>query len=64
MAIQFECQGHFPEVDDSKILVNAAKSGKPSSGSKSSPRNCTLCGKDNHFVENCFKKYGVPPHMK
>ncbi|XP_045800552.1 uncharacterized protein LOC123894567 [Trifolium pratense] len=63
MVIQHERQGNFSEPDESKILVNAAKSNKAASGSKP-PRNCTYCGKDNHFVENCFKKNGVPPHMK
>ncbi|CAJ2652940.1 unnamed protein product [Trifolium pratense] len=63
MVIQHERQGNFTEPDESKILVNAARSNKPTSGSKP-PRNCTFCGKDNHFVENCFKKNGVPPHMK
>ncbi|GAU36120.1 hypothetical protein TSUD_374830 [Trifolium subterraneum] len=62
MVIQHERQGNFPLVDESKISVNAARYGKPS-GSKPS-RGCTYCGKDNHVVENCFKKYGVPPHMK
>ncbi|GAU39942.1 hypothetical protein TSUD_149520 [Trifolium subterraneum] len=62
MVIQHERQGNFPLVDESKISVNAAKYSKPS-GSKSS-RGCSYCGKDNHVVENCFKKYGVPPHVK
>ncbi|GAU44958.1 hypothetical protein TSUD_28930 [Trifolium subterraneum] len=62
MVIQHERQGHFPLVDESKISVNATKYSKPS-GSKTS-RGCSYCGKDNHVVENCFKKYGVPPHMK
>ncbi|MCI47519.1 hypothetical protein A2U01_0068761, partial [Trifolium medium] len=31
-----------------------------SSGSK---RYCTYCHKSNHFVDNCFKKHGVPLHM-
>jgi hypothetical protein len=25
---------------------------------------CTFCGKDNHIVENCFKKHGLPPHLR
>jgi hypothetical protein len=25
---------------------------------------CTFCGKDNHTVENCFKKHGLPPHLR
>ncbi|CAJ2661961.1 unnamed protein product [Trifolium pratense] len=64
LVIQHERQGNFAEVDDSKILVNAAKSAKSSSSSKASSRNCSYCGKNNHVVENCFKKNGVPPHMK
>ncbi|GAU30899.1 hypothetical protein TSUD_381130 [Trifolium subterraneum] len=59
MVIQHERQGNFPLIDESKISINAAKFGKPSS-SKSSSRGCSYCGKDNHVVENCFKKYGVP----
>ncbi|GAU41434.1 hypothetical protein TSUD_98300 [Trifolium subterraneum] len=63
MVIQHERQGNFPLIDESKISINASKFGKPSS-SKSSSRGCSYCGKDNHVVENCFKKYGLPPHMK
>ncbi|MCI63052.1 hypothetical protein A2U01_0084309, partial [Trifolium medium] len=58
MVIQHERQGNFTESDDSKILVNAAKPSKFASGSKAT-RNCSYCGKDNHVVENCFKKNGV-----
>ncbi|PNX57064.1 hypothetical protein L195_g050209, partial [Trifolium pratense] len=36
LVIQHERQGNFSEVDDSKILVNAAKSAKSSSSSKAS----------------------------
>ncbi|MCH87569.1 hypothetical protein A2U01_0008442, partial [Trifolium medium] len=69
MVIQYERHGKFAEFDDTKLLINAAKTSKSSSGSHSSSsnsivRHCTFCGKDNHFVENCFKKNGVPPHMK
>ncbi|PNX84220.1 hypothetical protein L195_g040276, partial [Trifolium pratense] len=64
LVIQHERQGNFSDVDDSKILVNAAKSGKFSSGSEASSRNCSYDGKGNHVVENCFKKNGVPTHMK
>ncbi|PNY12985.1 retrovirus-related Pol polyprotein from transposon TNT 1-94 [Trifolium pratense] len=64
LVIHHERQSNFSEIDDSKILVNAAKNGKFASSSKPSTRNCSYCGKDNHVVENCFKKNGVPPHMK
>jgi hypothetical protein len=25
---------------------------------------CTYCGKDNHTVDNCYKKHGLPPHLR
>ncbi|MCI79191.1 retrovirus-related pol polyprotein from transposon TNT 1-94, partial [Trifolium medium] len=25
---------------------------------------CTHCGQTNHIVDNCWKKYGYPPHMQ
>ncbi|GAU50785.1 hypothetical protein TSUD_192210 [Trifolium subterraneum] len=39
---------------------NGNNRSETSSGTK---RFCTYCHKTNHFVENCFKKNGVPPHM-
>ncbi|GAU45069.1 hypothetical protein TSUD_243350 [Trifolium subterraneum] len=58
LVLQHERQGNFYPTDESKALLNAAKSkGFP-------PRICTYCGKDNHIVENCFKKYGLPPHLR
>ncbi|GAU36130.1 hypothetical protein TSUD_292900 [Trifolium subterraneum] len=63
MVLQHERQGNFYSSDESKALLNAAKS-KGFSSSKVPVRICTFCGKDNHIVENCFKKYGIPPHMK
>ncbi|PNX86491.1 retrovirus-related Pol polyprotein from transposon TNT 1-94, partial [Trifolium pratense] len=73
LVLQHERQCISPESDDSTILVNDARSTPSSSGYKQStqsssgskpPRKCTYCGMNNHFVENCFKKNGVPPHMK
>jgi hypothetical protein len=65
MVLQHERQGNFSSLDDSKALVNAARSGKSHSSAGSKPsRLCSFCGKDNHTVENCFKKHGVPPHLK
>ncbi|GAU31769.1 hypothetical protein TSUD_22150 [Trifolium subterraneum] len=62
LVLQHERQGKFSPSDDSNVLLNAAKS-KGSFPSKTT-RVCTLCGKDNHIVENCFKKYGTPPHFR
>ncbi|MCI36372.1 hypothetical protein A2U01_0057595, partial [Trifolium medium] len=25
---------------------------------------CTHCGQTNHVIDNCWKKYGYPPHMQ
>ncbi|GAU22715.1 hypothetical protein TSUD_138390 [Trifolium subterraneum] len=63
MVLQHERQNNFNSQDESKILLNAARSkfsGTPKFGTKL----CTYCGKDNHIVDNCFKKYGLPPHMR
>ncbi|KAK2451623.1 putative mitochondrial protein [Trifolium repens] len=61
MVIQHERQGNFPSNDDSKILLNAAKF---KANSKSGTRVCTFCGRDNHTVDNCYKKHGLPPHLR
>ncbi|KAK2406745.1 putative mitochondrial protein [Trifolium repens] len=61
MVIQHERQGNFPSSDDSKILLNAAKS---MANPKAGARVCTYCGKDNHTIDNCFKKHGLPPHLR
>ncbi|GAU21388.1 hypothetical protein TSUD_32170 [Trifolium subterraneum] len=60
MVLQHERQSNLASLDDSKFLVNAARTGKQASGAK---RVCSFCGKGNHVVENCFKKNGTPPHM-
>ncbi|KAK2361432.1 putative mitochondrial protein [Trifolium repens] len=60
MVLQHERQNNLAPGDESLALVNAVKSGKQKQGS----RVCTFCGKDNHTVDNCFKKHGVPPHLK
>ncbi|GAU22432.1 hypothetical protein TSUD_123190 [Trifolium subterraneum] len=62
LVLQHERQGKFSPSDDSNVLLNATKS-KGSFPSKTT-RVCILCGKDNHIVENCFKKYGTPPHFR
>jgi hypothetical protein len=60
MVLQHERQGNFYPSDESKVLLNAAKS----KGFSSKARVCTFCGKDNHIVDNCFKKHGLPPHLR
>jgi hypothetical protein len=60
MVLQHERQGNFSSSDESKVLLNAAKS----KGFSSKARICTFCGKDNHIVDNCFKKHELPPHLR
>ncbi|GAU46782.1 hypothetical protein TSUD_351810 [Trifolium subterraneum] len=66
------------DVEDSKVSVNASDSrrsqGRGRSGFNSQYNSgfnpqynnkkkvCTYCGKENHVVENCYKKHGFPPH--
>ncbi|CAJ2647445.1 unnamed protein product [Trifolium pratense] len=75
MVIQHERQfvPHITGLDteDSKISINASDSrrsqGRGRGGfhgqfSSSKKKYCTFCGKDNHVVENCYKKHGFPPN--
>jgi hypothetical protein len=62
MVLQHERQSNLPSLEDSKALINAAKTGKNHSGG--AKRVCSFCGKDNHTVDNCFKKHGIPPHLR
>jgi len=76
MVLQYERQHTTsPTIDDS-ALINAVDSkkfkgkkisGKPpfqGSNSKGNTRVCTFCGSNNHTVETCWKKHGVPPHLQ
>jgi hypothetical protein len=63
LVLQHERQGNYHITDESKALLNAARS-KASSYHRSAARVCTFCGRDNHTVENCFKKHGLPPHLR
>ncbi|XP_045832254.1 uncharacterized protein LOC123923607 [Trifolium pratense] len=42
------------------------RGGKPSYGRGRGKGNriCTYCGLTNHVVDQCFQKYGFPPHMQ
>jgi hypothetical protein len=61
LVLQHERQ--MTPIDDSKVLLNAAK-GKAPYSSKPSSRTCTFCGRGNHTVDNCFQKHGLPPHLR
>jgi hypothetical protein len=64
---QFVAMHGSSDVDENRALVNASDArrghrrgrgnGNPSRGK----RYCTYCGKDNHIVDNCYKKHGFPP---
>ncbi|MCI07650.1 retrovirus-related pol polyprotein from transposon TNT 1-94, partial [Trifolium medium] len=76
MMIQYERQFASSTVtldlDDNKAMINVGDSrrsqgrGKSSynagyQNSKKSNKYCTYCGKDNHIVDNCYRKNGFPP---
>ncbi|CAJ2645665.1 unnamed protein product [Trifolium pratense] len=73
MVIQYERQfapvNIGSDLDDSKVLVNASDTrrsqgrgkGSYGNGYGSKKRVCTYCGKDNHIVDNYYKKHGFPP---
>jgi hypothetical protein len=63
MVLQHERQGGFAPSDDSPISINAARF-KGNGSKSSSNRVCTFCGRDNHTVDTCFKKHGLPPHLR
>jgi len=76
MVLQYERQCNVaPAIEDS-ALINAVDSkrfkgnnvsGKQSfsgSNSKGGIRVCTFCGRQNHTIETCYKKHGVPPHLQ
>lgn len=75
MALQHERQGHFALVKDDSVFINVTDSRKfkgdnsgkfypQGSNSKNVIRVCTFCGRNNHIVETCYEKLGVPPHLQ
>jgi hypothetical protein len=63
MVLQHERQGGFAPSDESQISINATRF-KGHASKSSSNRVCTFCGKDNHTIDTCFKKHGLPPHLR
>jgi hypothetical protein len=72
---QFANAQSITELDDNKALVNASDArrtqgngrGKGNANSsygnnRKSNKYCTYCGKDNHIVDNCYRKHGFPPN--
>jgi len=45
-------------------MHNSGKSYSEGSNSKNGVRVCTFYGRNNHTVETCWKKHGVPPHLQ
>ncbi|GAU40777.1 hypothetical protein TSUD_26570 [Trifolium subterraneum] len=41
-----------------------SRGGKSYTGKGKGKMLCSHCGQTNHIVENCWRKYGFPPHMQ
>jgi len=75
MVLQYERQTNFALAIEDSALINlvdckrfkgnnfSSKSSFQGSNSKGSIRVCTFCGRNNHTIETCYKKHGVPPHL-
>ncbi|MCI06730.1 flavonol sulfotransferase-like protein, partial [Trifolium medium] len=77
LLVQQERQIVVP-IDESKLLAAMGNSGRGQSqggrgmrggrnGGRGPPRGnklCSHCGQTNHVIENCWKKYGYPPHLQ
>ncbi|XP_020963815.1 uncharacterized protein LOC110265252 [Arachis ipaensis] len=72
---QFQCGEPLTE---NKILMNSAAPYQPSTqggrgrgrGGRTAGRGrgrtkvCTYCGKTGHLIDTCYKKHGLPPHLR
>ncbi|PNX98815.1 flavonol sulfotransferase-like protein, partial [Trifolium pratense] len=79
LLVQQERQTVIP-FDESKILAvsgnrdyagrgqssrgRGTKGGRSNSGRGKGTKLCTRCGQTNHIIDNCWKKYGYPPHLQ
>ncbi|GAU45556.1 hypothetical protein TSUD_27570 [Trifolium subterraneum] len=74
LLVQQERQTVIP-MDESKLLAmsnnqnyamshnqNYARGSSSNRGRGKNSKVCTYCGMTNHVIDNCFKKYGYPPH--
>jgi len=75
MVLQHERQGNFAHASEDSVLINYADSRKfksnnsiksysQGSNSKNGVCVCTFYGRNNHIVETCWTKHGVPPHLQ
>ncbi|MCI39169.1 hypothetical protein A2U01_0060400, partial [Trifolium medium] len=67
-------------VDESKLLAvsgnnhyagrgysnrgRGTRGGRSYGGRGRGNKMCSHCGQTNHVIDNCWKKYGYPPHMQ
>jgi hypothetical protein len=72
MVLQHERQSSPILCDESKVLVNASDARKFASKSNKfgpssyglEPWVCTFCNRNNHIVDTCYRKHGLPPHLQ
>jgi hypothetical protein len=72
MVLQHERQSSPTLCDESKVLVNASDARKFASKSNKfgpssyglEPWVCTFCNINNHIVDTCYRKHGLPPHLQ
>ncbi|MCI03097.1 flavonol sulfotransferase-like protein, partial [Trifolium medium] len=59
-------QGHFSAKHGSagRGRGPSSRGGRSSAGRGRGSKVCTFCGMTNHIVDNCFEKYGYPPHWQ
>jgi hypothetical protein len=62
MVIQHENLNRLDTSDDqASVSVNLAKKTYGKNPPFKSDKQCTYCGKNNHTIDNCFRKHGFPP---
>ncbi|KAK2414501.1 hypothetical protein QL285_037087 [Trifolium repens] len=62
MVIQHENLNRLDTCDDqASVSVNLAKKTYGKNPPFKSDKQCTYCGKNNHTIDNCFRKHGFPP---
>ncbi|XP_016186375.1 uncharacterized protein LOC107628080 [Arachis ipaensis] len=78
MILQQERQLHTLEPIDCKALISASNNfsypnrgrgrgrapGRSHGRGRGATKQCSFCGKLGHLVDVCYKKHGMPPHLK